>query len=113
MLIDVLAAAALLGVSATRVRAFLRSGKLASDKTARGHWRVSTPSVDALLKDRAAAPPEPVALPAADATYFLADAARIAGVNRSYLQQRDLPVGVDPSRDFAVLIVHLDLPSRS
>ncbi|MDQ3573474.1 MAG: relaxase domain-containing protein [Actinomycetota bacterium] len=88
VLLDVPAVAALLGASTARVRSFLRSGKLVGDKTAKGHWRVSAASIDALLKDgSAAAPAEPITTPGEDATYSLSDAARVAGVDRSYLQR--------------------------
>lgn len=84
--LDVRAAAARLDVSADRVRALLRSGELAGTKARNHAWRISTDAVDAYEEGR----PQPAALgdlpsPAADNTYSLAEAARVAGVNRSYL----------------------------
>lgn len=84
--LDVRAAAARLGVSADKVRALLRSGELAGEKRRSRTWRVSTDALDAYEQGR----PQPQALgdlpaPAADNTYGLAEAARLVGVNRSYL----------------------------
>lgn len=84
--LDVRAAAARLGVPADQVQALLRSGDLAGEKRRSGAWRVSANALDAYEQGR----PQPPALgnlpaPAADGTYSLAEVARLAGVNRSYL----------------------------
>ncbi|MGH9157218.1 MAG: MobF family relaxase, partial [Acidimicrobiales bacterium] len=70
-----------------QVRAMLRSGELAGERRL-GGWRVSDNAIDAYRQGR----PQPPALgrlpvPGDDGTYALADAARIAGVHRSYLSR--------------------------
>ncbi|MEO6120639.1 MAG: MobF family relaxase, partial [Acidimicrobiales bacterium] len=85
--LDVAAAAARLDRPAAAVRAMLRAGELAGERRI-GGWRVSDSAIDAYREGR----PQPPALgrlpvPAEDGTYALADAARIAGVHRSYLSR--------------------------
>ena len=84
--LEVGAAAARLGLPADKVRTLLRTGELAGEKRRTGTWRVATDALDAYEQGR----PQPSALgnlpaPAPDNTYSLAEAARLAGVSRSYL----------------------------
>ena len=83
--VDVAAAAARLDRPVAAVRTLLRSGELAGDRRMSG-WRISNEAIDAFLDGRPQPPaPGRLPLPDADGAYALADAARIAGVHRSYL----------------------------
>lgn len=97
--LDAAAAAARLGLGVEGVRAWLRAGTLAGEKTPRGHWRVPAAAVDAYLAGR----PQPSSLgplasPAPDGTFALADAARIAGVDVSYLKRLVRPEAPEETR---------------
>ncbi|MCA1674644.1 MAG: relaxase domain-containing protein, partial [Actinobacteria bacterium] len=86
--LDTAAAAGELGLSVEGVRARLRAGKLAGERMPRGHWRIPAAAIDAYRSGR----PQPRArgglpIPAEDGTYGLTEAARLAGVNVSYLRR--------------------------
>lgn len=83
--VDVRAAAARLGVAADTVRARLRAGTLAGEKTASGRWRVSSAAIDAALAgtNTSALPVKP----GADGCWSLPQAAKVAGVHPSYLKR--------------------------
>lgn len=84
--VDVKAAAAGLGLSEDAVRKKLRQGELAGEKTARGHWRIPASAIEAhLAGDRSSGGAGPSPAPGVDGCYGIEDAARVAGVNRSYL----------------------------
>ncbi len=86
--LDAAAAAALLGLSVDGVRARLRAGTLAGAKTPQGHWRITAEAIEAHLA-ACPAPPSvgPLPAPTGDGTFALAEAARLAGVNVSYLKR--------------------------
>jgi conjugative relaxase-like TrwC/TraI family protein len=86
--LDAAAAAALLGLSVEGVRSRLRAGTLAGEKTPRGDWRIPASAIEAHLAGR----PAPASLgalptPAADGSFAISEAARLAGVNVSYLKR--------------------------
>jgi conjugative relaxase-like TrwC/TraI family protein len=84
--LDVAAVAARLDLSQEAVRARLRSGVIEGHKGPGGAWHVPPSALDAY---RAAGSPPPGCRPppgpGPDGTYGLAEAARVAGVTRSYL----------------------------
>ncbi len=86
--LDAAAAAALLGLSVEGVRARLRASTLAGEKTPQGHWRIPASAIEAHLVGRPA-PPSLGALPTpgADGAFAISEAARLAGVNVSYLKR--------------------------
>jgi len=85
---DTAAAAARLGLSVEGVRTRLRAGTLAGEKTPDGRWRIPATSVEASLGGRPmSAGRGDLPAPAADGTYSLSEAARLAGVNVSYLKR--------------------------
>ncbi|MEW6470938.1 MAG: MobF family relaxase [Actinomycetota bacterium] len=100
--IDVKAAAARLALSEDAVRKKLRRGELAGEKTPRGHWRIPVAAIEAHQAGDAQAGGV-AALPAVgvDECYGIEDAARVAGVNRSYLTRlmREEPPDVDRRQD--------------
>ncbi|HET9733517.1 MAG TPA: MobF family relaxase [Acidimicrobiales bacterium] len=97
--VDVKAAAATLGVSEQRVRALLRSGQLAGEKTTRGAWRIPTAALNA-FEDGGNQPRVRADRPApgADGAYALVTAAAIAGVNPGYLRRITVEEAPEVSR---------------
>ncbi|MGH8971635.1 MAG: MobF family relaxase [Acidimicrobiia bacterium] len=84
--IDVKAAAARLGMSEDGVRKKLRQGELAGEKTPRGHWRIPVSAIDAhMAGERSSGDSGPRPILGGDGCFGIEDAARVAGVNRSYL----------------------------
>lgn len=86
--LDTTAAAARLGLSVEGVRHRLRTGTLAGERVAGGGWRIPAEAVEAALAGR----PQPrsagpLPQPAPDGTYGVAEAARVAGVDASYLKR--------------------------
>lgn len=85
---DAAAAAALLGLSVEGARSRLRAGTLAGAKTPQGHWRISADAIEAHLAGApASASLGTLPAPAGDGTFALSEAARLAGVNVSYLKR--------------------------
>src|SRR5205085_4678234 len=85
---DTTAAAARLGLSVEGVRSRLRSGALAGEKTPGGVWRVPAAAVEAALAEEEQPPTRgDLPLPSPAGEYGLADAARMVGVNVSYLKR--------------------------
>lgn len=84
--VDVRAAAARLRISEDALRKKLRQGELAGEKTPKGRWRIPVSAIDAhLAGDRLLSSPEPHPALGDHGRYGIEDAARVAGVNRSYL----------------------------
>src|SRR5581483_4220253 len=82
--VDVRAAAARLGVAEDTVRARLRAGTLDGEKVG-GRWRVSAASIDAVMAGAVAGGLSVSVGP--DGCWSLAQAAKVAGVHRSYFKR--------------------------
>jgi len=93
---DVGAAAARLAISEEAVRTRLRSGALAGEKDASGRWRISFQAIAAYAANGDVRPNRGSSNKnghSSDGAYSLQDAARRAGVGRSYLARL---VGTEP-----------------